>query len=59
MLFKPKQTKLWDAFILPHDGTFYLYYLQLSQEPWDGYGLAVSDDLVHWEDRGTILETGR
>lgn len=55
MLFKPQNTKLWDTFILPHDGRYYLFYLQMRSRAWDGYGLAVSDDLVHWEDRGTIL----
>jgi len=57
MLFKPVDTKLWDMFILPHDGTYYLFYLQLRQHPWDGYGLATSSDLVHWTDHGTILST--
>ena len=57
MLFKPADTKLWDTFVLPHDGRFYLFYLQLRHEPWDGYGLAVSDDLVHWHDHGSILKT--
>lgn len=55
MLFKPASSKLWDTFILPHQGTFYLFYLQLRESAWDGYGLAVSKDLIHWEDRGTIL----
>jgi len=55
MIFKPQDTKLWDTFILPHEGKYYLFYLQLRNQPWDGYGLAVSDDLVHWDDYGTIL----
>lgn len=56
MLFKPTKTMLWDTFILPHDGKFYLYYLSLEHRAWDGYGLAISDDLVHWEDRGVFLQ---
>ncbi len=57
MIFKPDSTKLWDTFIMHHEGTFYLYYLQLRHEAWDGYGLATSADLIHWTDRGTILAT--
>lgn len=56
MLFKPTGTKLWDTFILPHNNKYYLFYLQLRHKAWDGYGLAISDDLIHWTDRGTILE---
>jgi len=56
MLFKPLRTKLWDTFILPHDGRFYLFYLSLDTRVWDGYGVAISDDLVHWEDHGVVLE---
>jgi len=57
MIFKPDNSRLWDTIILPHEGKFYLFYLQLRHEPWDGYGLAVSDDMLHWEDRGTIFAT--
>jgi hypothetical protein len=56
MLFKPENTRLWDTFILEHDSKFYLFYLSLTERAWDGYGLAISDDLIHWEDRGLILE---
>ena len=55
MIFKPENSKLWDTFILHHEGTFYLFYLQFRKAVWDGYGLAISRDLLHWEDRGTIL----
>ncbi|MBU4367097.1 MAG: hypothetical protein L6437_10245 [Kiritimatiellae bacterium] len=55
MIFKPENSKLWDTFIIHHEGTFYLFYLQFRKSAWDGYGLAVSEDLIHWEDRGTIL----
>lgn len=58
MIFKPDDSLLWDTFILPHDGKFYLFYLQSRKDFWDGYGLAVSEDLLHWEDRGTVLDLG-
>lgn len=55
MIFKPKNATLWDTFILPYDQKFYLFYLQNTHRFWDGYGLAVSDDLLHWHDYGCIL----
>ena len=58
MIFRPVDTKLWDTFILPHEGRFYLFYNQIERSPDKplGYGLAISEDLIHWQDRGTILE---
>lgn len=58
MIFKPLNSSLWDTFILPYNDKYYLFYLQKRFEAWDGYGLAVSSDLIRWEDRGCILETG-
>ena len=55
MIFKPRDTKLWDTFILAHEGRFYLYYLSSTRHFWDGYGLAVSEDLLHWKDHGVFL----
>ena len=58
MIFKPCNTKLWDTFILPNNGTFYLFYLQCRNNYWDGYGLAISSDLLNWVDMGTVLDLG-
>ena len=58
MIFKPEKSKLWDTFILPYNDRYYLFYLQCREDYWDGYGLAISDDLLHWQDFGTILDLG-
>jgi len=55
MIFKPETGTLWDTFILPHEDRFFLFYLHLRKAAWDGYGLAVSDDLLHWKDYGPVL----
>lgn len=56
MIFGPVDTKLWDSFILPQQGKFYLFYLAPEGSPDKpyGYGLAISEDLIHWQDRGAI-----
>ena len=48
---------LWDTWLFADKGTFYLF--SLNWEPdgvrFDSFRLAISTDLVHWEDRGVIL----
>ncbi|MGI6689574.1 MAG: hypothetical protein ACOX63_01785 [Christensenellales bacterium] len=58
MLYRPEKERLWDTWIVPHDGQFYLYYIRVSEggTRWDGVSLAVSDDLLHWIEKGTVLE---
>ena len=58
MLYTPNTDKLWDCWIVPHNDKYYLFYLTLSNcaSSWDGISLAVSDDLLHWEEYGQILE---
>ena len=58
MLFKPKHMGMWDTWIFSHNDRHYLYWLQASRpgRPWDSLGMAESDDLLHWEEIGTIVE---
>lgn len=57
MLFKPRNEKLWDTWIVPHNNKYYLFYLRVSSrsERWDGVSLAISDDLLHWKWYGEVL----
>ena len=61
MIYKPKEERLWDCWIFPYEGKYYLYHLSLSPEQygkgsWDGISLAISGDLVHWKEYGRIFE---
>lgn len=58
MLYHPKQELLWDTWIVPKDRLFYLFYIRVSAggARWDGVSLAVSEDLLHWQERGTVLK---
>lgn len=61
MIYAPQTEKLWDCWICPHQGKYYMYYLSLSPEQvgkgsWDGIGLAISEDLVHWKEYGCVLK---
>ncbi len=60
MIYHPKEERLWDCWIYPYKGTYYMYYLSLSPQQygkgsWDGISLAVSEDLVHWREHGRVL----
>lgn len=61
MIFTPEKYKLWDCWILRHGGKYYMFHLSLKLERlgkggWDGINLALSDDLVHWEEYGRVME---
>lgn len=61
MIYTPTTEKLWDCWILKHDGLFYMFHLSLSPErlgkgSWDGISLATSKDLVHWTEYGRVFE---
>ena len=61
MIFTPENYKLWDCWILRHEGKYYLFHLALKKERlgkggWDGINLALSDDLIHWEEYGRVLD---
>ncbi len=58
MLFKPTNEKLWDCWMYHEGDTYYLFYLRISAAGswWDGISLATSSDLVHWMERGPVIE---
>jgi len=67
MLFRPKHELLWDTWLVPHGGNYYLFYIRISEsetsspkptigEGWNGISLALSKDLLHWEEVGPVLE---
>lgn len=58
MIFKPNTVAcLWDTWLYHHAGKHYLFYLFNSRTDayWDGIGMAVSDDGVHFTDLGRII----
>ena len=58
MIFKPRLVaRMWDTWLYHHGGTHYLFYLHRTRADgaWDGISVAVSDDGVHFADRGPIL----
>lgn len=60
MIYTPQIEKLWDCWICPYEGKYYMYYLSISPEQdskgsWDGISLAISEDLVHWTEYGRVL----
>lgn len=60
MIYTPKNERLWDCWIVPHQGKFYMFYLSMAPERvgkggWEGISLAISDDLVHWKEHGRVF----
>jgi len=57
MFYTPKKEKLWDCWLVPNEGKYYLFYIRVSDggKRWDGISLAVSDDLLHWREIGTVI----
>lgn len=60
MIYTPLVEKMWDSWIIPYQGKYYMYYLSLSPEQygkgsWNGISLAISEDLVHWSEYGRVL----
>jgi hypothetical protein len=68
MLFHPESDLMWDTWLIEHEGLFYLFYIRLpttadpAAQPgtmgasWDAVSLATSPDLLHWTERGPVLE---
>jgi hypothetical protein len=57
MLFTVNKPRLlWDNWLFFWKGKYYLYYLaNVEGEPWDRFGLAISDDTLQWKDLGDIM----
>lgn len=57
MLYRPLKERLWDTWIVPYKGKYYLFYIRVSDggTRWDGISLAISDDMLHWQEKGTVL----
>lgn len=60
MIYKPSNDYLWDCWIVPKDGQYYLFHLSLTAEllgksGWNGISVAISSDLVHWKEYGPVL----
>ena len=63
MNFRPCSVErhLWDTWFYDKDGEYYLYYLSNPRDangdwqPWDAFSLAVSRDLLHWEEKGEVF----
>jgi hypothetical protein len=56
MLFRSETAvKTWDGWVYYHNGAYYLYYLISEKFVCDGFGVATSQDGVHWQDRGWVL----
>ncbi len=49
---------MWDTWGYYFGNTFYLYYLTgpYRKQIWDGVGLAISHDGVHWNDQGKVID---
>lgn len=56
MIFTPsKVIASWDTWIYYYNHTYYLYYLSGRMGEWDGFGLAVSNDGLHFQDIGQVM----
>ncbi len=58
MLYKPLKERLWDSWLVNKNDKYYLFYIRVSENGtrWDGISLAISDDLIHWQEIGSVLE---
>ena len=56
MIFKSDNVKAhWDTWTYYHEETYYLYYLITERSAGEGFGVATSDDGVHWHYRGWAI----
>jgi len=58
MIFTPTEERLWDTWMVEHEGVFHLFYLRISKngKRWDGISVATSTDLIHFEEAGPVIE---
>ena len=55
MIFECKNHVTWDTWMYFRDNKYYLYYLITDRSGGEGFGVAVSEDGIHYEDRGTCI----
>ena len=55
MIFQCKNHITWDTWMFYYENTYYLYYLITDYSGGEGFGVAVSEDGVHYTDRGTCI----
>ncbi|MFC4767975.1 hypothetical protein [Effusibacillus consociatus] len=60
--YQPKGKFLWDFWVYEENGEYHLFYLQAPLHPDphtrhrnSSVGHAVSKDLIHWQEKGTVL----
>lgn len=53
-----RQGRIWDTWMVYHQGRYYMYYLAGPFGHWDGHELATSDDGVHWQEYGVMVKPG-
>lgn len=51
-----REGELWDTWVVYHEGVYHQYYTAGPYAAWVGHDLAVSDDGVHWRERGRIVD---
>ena len=57
MLFRSRLVDAaWDTWMYCADGKYYLYYLITETSPGEGFGVAISEDGVHFKDYGKQIE---
>jgi len=58
MIWRPKEGGMWDPSIIRHDGEYHVFTMYRKEgDPSHGHCfMATSEDGVHWQDRGVVLE---
>lgn len=58
MLYRPRKERQWDSWIVYQRNLYFMFYINVSENGtrWDGISLATSQDLLHWEEYGRVLE---
>jgi hypothetical protein len=59
MLYRPASARLWDTWLVHHDGLWHLFHIRISDGHkglWNGVSVATSPDLVHFTEVGPVLE---